>query len=159
MRYFITGLAAEFWKLQGGNVLHLVAVARRRTSVGVDCDPWGQSAPSFFSLEPMDITARVFELTDLPIDIVCQSINDVGMNGCLLEIAGCLYEGISPIKPDCPIAGDQKHLVKLFSSNQLFLGAFQSPRRDTLLHAKSDFSQLLGLARAASLEQPEAKLR
>jgi hypothetical protein len=83
-RNFISGLATEFLKPQGGNVLHLVAVARRRTSVGVDCDTWGQSAPSFFFLEPMDIAARVFELADLPIDIVYQS-----MDGYLLEIAGC----------------------------------------------------------------------
>jgi hypothetical protein len=126
MRNVISGLATEFLKLQRGNVLHLVAVARRRTSVGVDCDFWGQSAPSFFSLEPMDIAARVFELGDLPIDIVYQSINNVSMNGYLLEIAGCLYEGISPIKPYCLFAGDQKQRVKSLSSNQLFLGVFQS---------------------------------
>jgi hypothetical protein len=65
----------------------------------------------------MDIAARVFELADLPIDIVYQSIDDVGLDAYLLEIAGCLYEGISPIKAHCPIAGDQKQCVKSFSSN------------------------------------------
>jgi hypothetical protein len=124
MRNFISGLAAEFLKLQGGNVLHLVAVARRGTSVGVDCDPWGQSDPSFFSLESMDIAARVFELANLPIGIAYQNIDDTGMDDYLLEIAGCLYEGINQIKPYCPIAGDQKQRVKSLSSNQLFLGVF-----------------------------------
>jgi hypothetical protein len=111
-------------KLQEGNVLYLVAVAKRRTSVGVDCDPWGQSAPFFFSLEFMDIAARVFELADLPIDIIYQSIDNVGMYGYLLEIAGRLYEGISPTKPYCPIAGDHKQCVKSFFLSQVFLGAF-----------------------------------
>jgi hypothetical protein len=63
----------------------------------------------------MDIATRVFELADLPIDIIYQSIDDVGMDGYLLEIADYLYEGISPIKPYCPIAGDQKQRVKSLS--------------------------------------------
>jgi hypothetical protein len=132
-RNFISRLAAEFLKLQGGDVLHLAVVAGRRTSVGVESDPSGQSAPSFFSLEPMDIAARLFELADLPIDIVYQSIDDVGIDGALLEIAGCLYEGIGPTKRYYPIAGDQKQRVKSLSSNQLFVVVFQSSQRDTLL--------------------------
>jgi hypothetical protein len=52
----------------------------------------------------MDIAARVFALADLPIDIVHQSMDDVGREHYLLEIASCLYKGISPIKPYCPIA-------------------------------------------------------
>jgi hypothetical protein len=75
----------------------------------------------------MDIRARVFELADLPIDIVYHSIDDVGMDGYLLEITGCLYKGISPIKPYSRIAGDQKQCVKSLSSNQLLLGVFQFP--------------------------------
>jgi hypothetical protein len=77
VKNFISGLAAKFLKLQAGNVLHLVAVPRRRTSVGVDCDPWGQSVPSFFFVEPMDIATRGFELADLLVDIVYQSIDNI----------------------------------------------------------------------------------
>jgi hypothetical protein len=62
-------------------------------------------------------------------------------------------------RADCPIARDQKQRAKSLSLNQIFLGFFQSPRDDTLLHIKSDDSSSLDLARAASLEQPETKLR
>jgi hypothetical protein len=61
----------------------------------------------------MDIAVRVFELADLPIDIVYQSIDDVGMDDYLLEIASCLYEGISSIKPYCPIAGGSETTCKV----------------------------------------------
>jgi hypothetical protein len=37
LKNFMFGLAAELLKLHGENALQLVAVARRRTSVGVDC--------------------------------------------------------------------------------------------------------------------------
>jgi hypothetical protein len=39
MKNFMSGLAAESLKLHGENPLQLVAVARRRTFVGVDCEP------------------------------------------------------------------------------------------------------------------------
>jgi hypothetical protein len=159
MRNFISGLATEFLKLQGGNVLHLVAVAKRRTSVGVDCDPWTQSNPSCFSLDPMEIAARVFELADLPIDIVYQSTDGIGIDAYLSEIAGCLREGSGPGKPYSPIAGNRKQQVRTLSSNQLFLGVFQSPRREALLEAKSGAMQSLDLARRISFEQAEARLK
>jgi hypothetical protein len=46
MKNFMLGPAAEFLKLHGENALQLVAVARRRTSVGVDCEPRTQLDPS-----------------------------------------------------------------------------------------------------------------
>jgi hypothetical protein len=86
----------------------------------------------------MDITTRVFELADLPIDLVYQSMDGIDMNVHLSEIAQCLHEGLSPMKPDSPIAESRKQHGRELSSNQLFLNVCQSPRRDTLLQAKSE---------------------
>jgi hypothetical protein len=46
-----------------------------------------------------------------------------------------------------------------FSSNQLFMNVYQSPRRDILLQAKLKASLFLDLARTTSFEQLEASLK
>jgi hypothetical protein len=91
----------------------------------------------------MDITARVFELTDLPIDLVYQSVDGIGMNVYLSEIVGCLHEGLSPMKPDGPIAESRKQHIRALSSNQFFLNVCRSSRRDTSLQAISEVSLFL----------------
>jgi hypothetical protein len=159
MKNFIAWLATQFLKLQAGNVLRVVAVSRRRTSVGVYCNRWTQSSPSCISLDPMDISARVFELADFPIDLVYQSMDGIDMNVYLSEIAGCLHEGLSPMKTYGPRAENRKQQARALSSNQLFLNVCQSPRRDTLLQAKSEASLFFDLARTTSFKQLEARLK
>jgi hypothetical protein len=80
------GLSAEFPRLQAANVLQLIATQRRRTSVGVDYEQWTGSNCAPFSLDPMNIAARVFQLVDLPTDVAYQSIDPVPMEWHLLEI-------------------------------------------------------------------------
>jgi hypothetical protein len=126
---FMSGLAAEFLKLNGENALQFVALARRRTSVGVDCKPRMQVDPLCLDLHPMNVAACVFELAGLPISLVYQGADDVPGDRYLSEIAGILHAGMSPAKPYSPISGSRTQRIKSLSSNQLLLGIFQSPRR------------------------------
>jgi hypothetical protein len=159
MKNFVAGLATEFLTLQGRNVLYLVAVSRRRTSVLVDSNPWTQSSQSRISLDPMDMTARVFELSGLPIDLAYQRMDGIDMNIYLSQIAGCLHEALSPMKPYNPLAESRKQRTRALSSNQLFPNVCQSPRRDTLLQAKSEASLFFDLSRTTSFEHLEARLK
>jgi hypothetical protein len=93
------GLGAEFSRLQGASVLQLIASPRRRTSVGIDCEQSRGSNRAPFSLDPMNIAARVFQLADLPIDAVHQSIDPIPMGQYLFEIMRYLVSGVSSIKP------------------------------------------------------------
>jgi hypothetical protein len=77
----------------------------------------------------------------------------------LSEIAGCLHEGLSPMKPCNAIAESRKQHVRALSLNQLFLNVCQSRRRDTSLQAKSEASLFCDLARTPSFEQLEARLK
>jgi hypothetical protein len=52
----------------------------------------------------MHITARVFKLADLPIDIVSESTDGIGRDASLSEIDGCLRKGSASRKLESPIA-------------------------------------------------------
>jgi hypothetical protein len=67
--------------------------------------------------------------------------------------------GIRPLKHYSPISGSRKKRVKLLSSNQSFLGVFQSPRRDSRIQAKSEGLKHLQLSSALSPENIEGKLK
>jgi hypothetical protein len=99
MKNFMSGLAAEFLKLHGENALPFIVVTRRRTSVGVDCEPRVQVDPLCFDLAPMNVAACVFELAGLPISLVYQGGDGTPSDRSLSEIAGILHAGISPLKP------------------------------------------------------------
>jgi hypothetical protein len=126
MKTFMSELAAELLKLHGENTLQPVAAAGRRTSVGMDCEPRTQIDPSCLDLDPMNVTACVFELAGLPISLVYQGADDVPRDRYLSEVAGMLHAGMSPLKLYSPVSGSRKQHIKLLSSNQLFLGVFQS---------------------------------
>jgi hypothetical protein len=126
MKTFMSGLVAEFLKVHGENALELVAVARGRASVGVDCEPWTQVDPSRLDLDPMNVATCVFELAGLPISLIYQDADDVLRDRYLSEISGILHAGTSPPKPYSPISGSHKQHRKSLSSNQLFLG-FSTP--------------------------------
>jgi hypothetical protein len=134
------GLSAEFSRLQGASVLQLIGTRRRRTSFGVDCEQWAGSNRQPFSLDPMNIGARVFQLADLPIDVVHQSIDLIPMEQYLFEIMRCLVNGVSPIRPYIKINRPLKVAIGQVSSNQIFFAVLHSPRRESLLHGKSDIS-------------------
>jgi hypothetical protein len=112
MENFMSGLAAEFLKLHEENALQFVAVARRRTSVGVDCKPQTQIDPSCLDLDPMNVAACVFKLGGLPISLVYQGADDVPRDRYLSEIARILSAGMSPLKPYRPISGSRKQHKK-----------------------------------------------
>jgi hypothetical protein len=57
------------------------------------------------------------------------------------------------------ISGSRKQHVKSLSSNQLFLGVFQSLRRDSPIQAKSEVSKHLQLSSAFSPENAEVRLK
>jgi hypothetical protein len=139
MKNFMSGLASEFLKLHGENALQLVAVARQRMSVGVDCEPRTQADRSCLDPDSMNVVACVFELAGLRISLVYQGADDGPRDRCLSEIAGILHAGINPLKFYSPISGNHKQHVKSLSSNQLFLGVFQSPQRDA--PARTAFSR------------------
>jgi hypothetical protein len=107
----------------------------------------------------MDISARVFEVADFLIEIVDQSRDGTGIDAYLLEIGGCVLEGNGPRKPSRPIARNSKQQVRTLSSNEPFLGVFQSRRRDALFEAKSKVTQPIDFARWISFEQPEVRLK
>jgi hypothetical protein len=92
-------LSGEFSRLEGVSVLRLIATPRRRTSVGIDREQWMGSNRAPFSLDPMNIAARVFQLADLPIDVVYQRIDPIPMERYLLGIMRYLVSSVSPIKP------------------------------------------------------------
>jgi hypothetical protein len=107
----------------------------------------------------MNVTACVFELAGLPISLVYQGTDDVPRGCYLSEIAGILSAEISPLKRYSPISVSSKQDMKSLSSNQLFLGVFQSPQRDSLIEAKPEVSKHLQLSSAFSLENTERKLK
>jgi hypothetical protein len=49
MKRFVSGLAEEFLKLQSRHFLELIALPKRKTSIRVDCEPWSQSDPFYFT--------------------------------------------------------------------------------------------------------------
>jgi hypothetical protein len=46
MKRFVSGLVEEFLKLQSSHFLELIAVPKKKTSIGIDCEPWSQLDPS-----------------------------------------------------------------------------------------------------------------
>jgi hypothetical protein len=98
MKKFMSGLAVEFLKLHRENALQLVPVARRRTSDGVDCEPWTQVDSLCLDFDPMNVAACVFELSGLPTSLVYQGADDVPRGRYLPEIAGILQAGISQLR-------------------------------------------------------------
>jgi hypothetical protein len=121
-------------------------VERRRTSVGGDREPRTQVDPSCLDLDPMNVTACLFELAGLPISPVCRGPDDIPRDRYLSEITEILHAWIRPLKPYSPISGSPKQRVKSLSLNQLFLSVFQSHRRDSLIQAKSETSKHLQLS-------------
>jgi hypothetical protein len=146
MRLLMHGLSAEFSRLQGASVLHLIATPRGRTSFSIDCEQWTGSDRTPFSLDPMNIAARVFQLADLPIDVVYQSIDPIPMQRYVLEIMRYLVSGVSPIKLYIKIDRPLKLAIGRLSSNQLFRGVPHSPPRESLFRGKSDISESLRTA-------------
>jgi hypothetical protein len=86
--------------------------------------PWKESNPSCFALDPKYIATRVFERADLPIVIASRTIDGIGRDAYLSEIARCLCKETGPRKSDSPIADNRRQQVRTLSSNQLFLGVF-----------------------------------
>jgi hypothetical protein len=135
------GRSAEFSRLQGASVLQLIPTSRGRTAVGVDCEQWTGSNRPPFSLDPMNITARVFQLADFPIDVVYHSIGSIPMERYFLGIMRYLVSGVNSIKPYIKIDRPLKLAIGRLSSNQDFLGVLHSSRRESLLRMKSDISE------------------
>jgi hypothetical protein len=91
MENFMPELVAEFLKLHGDNTLQFVAVARRRTLVGVDCDLRTQVNLSCLDLDPMNVVAYVFKLAWLPLNFVYQGADGIPTDCYHSEIARILH--------------------------------------------------------------------
>jgi hypothetical protein len=81
------------------------------------------------------------------------------MQDILEEIRLGIFAGSNPIKPYRPTDKSRKQATKVLSSNQIFLGAFGSPRRNCLLERKWDMQQSLNAAANPALDQTEYAMK
>jgi hypothetical protein len=140
MKRFLSGIAAEFVKSEVDHLLEIVKVKKRRTIVGLDCEPWSLSAPSTFTIDPMSIAAKVLELAGLPIQAIYRNVHgrDLDYYGSIRCIIGFGGEGTKTYASRPP---ERKQLLRQVSTAQLFLGVTDSPRRESLILGKSRLSQ------------------
>jgi hypothetical protein len=91
--------------------------------VGLDCEPWAESGPSILTESPWTIARAIIfaishdDLFAIPPLLLIPGIADDHRN----------HNGLLA-KPSSPISPEKKAKNKTLSSNQLFLGLYQSPR-------------------------------
>jgi hypothetical protein len=98
--------------------LELLSAPRRRVSVGLDCEPWAESGESILRASPWAIAHAI-------VQAITQSLKSEIT--ALMVIPG-IDGSIFPTKPSSPISPERKAKIRTLSSNELFLGLYQSPR-------------------------------
>jgi hypothetical protein len=106
--------------------MELLSAPRRRLSVGLDCEPWMESEPSILGASPWAIAHAI-------VLIITSGIEDFSLPE-LLVIPGITVDDLHlgsellAERPSSRISPEKKARNRMLSSNQLFLGLYQTPR-------------------------------